>query len=59
MITINHTLQRTLSNFMSYLNTIHREISTVDNQGKSNFMVNKIILSMDYINSFFFIVSCS
>ncbi|UJR21396.1 hypothetical protein I4U23_024486 [Adineta vaga] len=45
MITISETLQQTLSNFISNLNVIHREIvKTTEIQGQNNFMlaVNEI-----------------
>ncbi|CAF3409746.1 unnamed protein product [Rotaria sp. Silwood1] len=39
MITISDTLQNTLSNFACYLNTIYQEITPVDMQEQSNFML--------------------
>ena len=41
MITIGDTLQKTLSNFACYLNTIHQKItSSTETEEHSNFMVN-------------------
>ncbi|CAF3609709.1 unnamed protein product [Rotaria socialis] len=39
MITISDTLKTTLSNFACYLNTIYQEITPVDMQESSNFML--------------------
>lgn len=45
MITISETLQQTLSNFISNLNAIQRElIKTTGTQGQHNFMVRSVIL---------------
>ena len=53
MITISETFQRTLTHFRSYLNALHREISTEETQEQSNFLVGQSFLSSYSLSSLF------
>ena len=44
MITITENLQTAMQQFSQNLNSLHKEISSANMQGKTNFLVKKILI---------------